>query len=102
MIGESVSDILRRELHLPGSGVSTPPPAPTTPPTPPPTTVVFHIPRGTGAGAWNDGSGRVIAKVGDTLRIVNDDSLAHGSTRAADPFRTPRPLSFLVEAPISC
>jgi hypothetical protein len=89
VIGESVSDILRRELHLAGGGASTPPPAPTTPPGSAPTTVVFHIPSGTGGGAWNDGSGRVIAKVGDTLRIVNDDSVGHRLHTSGRPFPHP-------------
>jgi hypothetical protein len=87
VIGESVSDILRRELDLPGG--ATPPPGSTTPPGSSPTTVVFHIPSGTGQGAWNDGSSRVIAKVGDTLRIVNDDSVAHRLHTAGRPFPHP-------------
>ena len=76
-VGESVSDILRRELRLPGAA------------TPTPGTVIFHIPSGTGRGPWNDGPGRVIATVGDTLRIINDDSVAHRLHTAGRPFPHP-------------
>jgi len=86
VIGESVSDILRRELL--GGGV---PPGPSSPvpPTPSPTTVVFRIPSGAGGGPWNDGSSRVIAKVGDTLRIINDDSVPHRLHTSGRPFAHP-------------
>ena len=61
---------------------------PTTAPTQPATTtaatnppqagiVEFRIPAGTGNGAWNTFSNPVVVKVGDTLRIHNDDSKAH-------------------------
>jgi len=90
VVGESLSDILRRELHLTGS---TPPPLPPgpppTPPTTSPTTVVFHIPSGAGSGPWNVGSDRVIAKVGDTLRIINDDSIPHRLHTPGRPFPHP-------------
>ena len=96
VVGESVSDILRRELRLAGGGtpVPLPPQPPETPPSPPqptpsPATVVFHIPSGTGRGPWNDGSGRVIAKVGDILRIINDDSVAHRLHTSGRPFPHP-------------
>jgi len=90
VIGESVSDILRRELQLAGGTAPTPgPPGPPSPPTPSPSTVVFHIPSGTGGGPWNDGSGRVVAKVGDTLRIINDDSVPHRLHTSGRPFPHP-------------
>ena len=96
VVGESVSDILRRELRLAGGGTPAPlppqppqtPPSPA-PPTPSPATVIFHIPSGTGRGPWNDGSGRVVAKVGDILRIINDDSVAHRLHTSGRPFPHP-------------
>lgn len=39
--------------------------------------VEFHIPAGTGNGAWNTPETTVNVKVGDTLRIINDDSIPH-------------------------
>lgn len=99
VIGESVSDILRRELHLsggpspaPAPPVPAPPPpspSPSSPPPTPPATVIFHIKDGTGSGPWNDGSGMVVATVGDTLRIVNDDSAAHRLHTSGRPFAHP-------------
>jgi len=96
VVGESVSDILRRELRLAGGGTPAPlpPQPPETPPSPPqprpsPATVVFHIPSGTGGGAWNDRAARVVAKVGDTLRIINDDSVAHRLHTSGRPFPHP-------------
>ena len=80
-LGESASDILRRELHLGG---------------PPhdehghgPHTVEFHIAAGTGANAWNTRPQAVIATVGDTLRIVNDDAIAHRLHTDGNPFPHP-------------
>jgi len=87
VIGESVSDILRRELLAGGAAPGGP--ASPAPPAPGPTTVVFRIPSGTGGRAWNDGSGRVIAKVGDTLRIINDDSVGHRLHTSGRPFPHP-------------
>jgi hypothetical protein len=96
VVGESVSDILRRELRLAGGGTPAPlPPQPPgtqpspAPPPPSPATVIFHIPGGTGRGPWNDGSGRVVAKVGDILRIINDDSVAHRLHTSGRPFPHP-------------
>jgi hypothetical protein len=96
VIGESISDILRRELHLGGSTPTAPAPSPgpgqPPAPTPSPSIVVFHIPAGTGSGSWNDGSSMVVATVGDTLRIVNDDGVAHRlHTQNGRPF--PHPAS---------
>ena len=92
VVGESISDILRRELRLTGGDTPAPlPPQP--PPTPPapapptsPATIIFHIPSGAGSGPWNVGSDRVIAKVGDTLRLdqlTNLDSSPAPHTRPA-------------------
>jgi hypothetical protein len=95
IIGESTSDILRRHLGL--SGTSVPPP-PTTPPTQPPdtppittvpVTVIFRIVNGTGSLAWNARDAAVAATVGDTLRIVNDDSIPHRLHTDGRPFSHP-------------
>lgn len=42
-----------------------------------PKVVEFHIPAGTGKGAWNTKEKMVVAQVGDTIRIINDDSISH-------------------------
>jgi hypothetical protein len=39
--------------------------------------VEFRIPANTGARAWNSSENPVRVKVGDTLRIINDDSISH-------------------------
>jgi hypothetical protein len=77
-LGESASDILRRELKL----VAAPPPDPAG-------LVVFHIPAGTGTRAWNARGGAIMATVGDTLRIVNDDSVPHRLHTDGIPFPHP-------------
>ena len=90
VVGESVSDILRRELHL-TAGAPPPLPVPVPvppPPSPGPTTVVFHL-RRQGNSIWNDGSSMVVARVGDTLRIVNDDNQPHRFHTAGRPFPHP-------------
>ena len=87
VVGESVSDILRRELHLTGGA----PPPPLPPSTlPAPATVEFHLSRN-GRSIWNDGSSMVVATVGDTLRIVNDDTRPHRLHTTGRPF--PHPAS---------
>jgi negative regulator of replication initiation len=76
--GESASDILRRELNLdeePHDG--------------PTGAIVFHIPAGTGAQPWNTRESAIAATVGDTLRIVNDDSVAHRLHTNGNPFPHP-------------
>jgi hypothetical protein len=42
-----------------------------------PNVVVFRIPAGTGRGAWNTPDKPIIAKVGQTLEVHNDDSIQH-------------------------
>lgn len=37
----------------------------------------FHIALGTGGGPWNTPQTTVEARVGDTVRIINDDSIDH-------------------------
>lgn len=62
---------------------STPPTPEGTPPGGPDETgssgniVEFRIKAGTGRGAWNTAETAVVAKVGQTVRIVNDDSETH-------------------------
>jgi predicted CopG family antitoxin len=78
VLGDSASDILRRELHIDA------------PPAPQPghgaNVVEFHIPAGTGGNAWNTLDHAVQAKVGDTLRLVNDDSVPHRLHTDGSPF----------------
>ncbi|OQW52131.1 MAG: hypothetical protein A4S09_08965 [Proteobacteria bacterium SG_bin7] len=40
-------------------------------------TVEFHIPYNTGKGPWNTKETSAYVKVGDTLRIYNDDIIPH-------------------------
>lgn len=39
--------------------------------------VVFEIAPGTGGGAWNDRASQINLRIGDVLRIVNNDSIVH-------------------------
>lgn len=92
VIGEPISDILRRELHLASTPAQPPSPGPgqPPPPSPSPSVVVFHIRPSPGSGSWNDGSSMVMATVGDTLRLVNDDGTAHRlHTQNGRPFPHP-------------
>lgn len=77
-IGESPSAILRRELHLDEGGGPLPPGI-----------VIFHIPARTGTQAWNTAESAVRAKVGDTLRLVNDDAVPHRLHTSGAPFAHP-------------
>jgi predicted CopG family antitoxin len=54
-----------------------------------PTVVAFHIPAGTDAHAWNSPDDPVSAFVGDTLRIFNDDSVPHRPHTDGVPFTHP-------------
>lgn len=58
---------------------NTPPAPPATPPAPPadPNIVEFRIKAGTGSNPWNTMAEMVVAKMGQTVRIVNDDTVAH-------------------------
>jgi|GEM_PF-1571234 len=63
-----------------GIGYPTPTPTPSTSPTNPPPNgniVEFRIKAGTGNGPWNDAATTIRLKVGQTLRIINDDSVVH-------------------------
>lgn len=42
-----------------------------------PNVVVFRIPAGTGRGAWNTPDKPIVARVGQTLEVHNDDSIQH-------------------------
>lgn len=76
--GESASDILRRALSI----GEAPHPDPTG-------VIVFHIPAGTGSQSWNTRDNSLAATVGDTLRIVNDDSIPHRPHTSGIPFQHP-------------
>lgn len=76
-IGEPASTILARELHF-GSN------------DPAGNVVEFHIKSGTGSQPWNSIETIVTAKVGNVLRIVNEDSVAHRPhTEGGIPFPHP-------------
>ena len=75
-IGEPASEILTRELSLE--------------PNPPAGNIVeFHIKPGTGNQPWNTANETVTAKVGNILRIVNDDSVEHHLHTNGAPFPHP-------------
>lgn len=74
---ESASSILRRELGL-GPGHEHVP-----------SIVEFHIPAATGSQAWNTREVAVVATVGDTLRLVNNDSISHRLHTIGTPFPHP-------------
>jgi hypothetical protein len=52
-------------------------------------TVVFTIPAGTGASSFNSSDDPVVAQVGDTLRLVNEDSEGHRLHTNGEPFPHP-------------
>lgn len=47
--------------------------------------VVFRIPNGTGTSAWNSTTSPVIVYVGQTLRVCNDDAVAHQLATSGAP-----------------
>ncbi len=69
--------------------------------------VEFRIPAGTGNGPWNTFGNRVQVTVGQTLRIYNDDSIAHTAHSTGVPFghgRSIQPgqsLDHLIVAPLT-
>ncbi|MEL7157012.1 MAG: hypothetical protein AAFN30_10475 [Actinomycetota bacterium] len=80
----------------PSSSTTTAAPAPTTTVAPttsaPPSTasaqiVEFRIPAGTGSGPWNSFGNPVRVRVGQILRIHNDDSVAHTMHAGGSPFK---------------
>jgi hypothetical protein len=76
-LGAEPSSILRRELALDDGGPR------------PPSLVEFRIPAGTAGRAWNTADTSVVAMVGDTLRIVNADAVAHRLHTTGVPFPHP-------------
>jgi hypothetical protein len=60
----------------PPTETSTTPPAPPAPPKDP-NIVEFRIRAGTGTQPWNTQNEMVVAKVGQTIRIINDDTVTH-------------------------
>jgi hypothetical protein len=77
-IGESASTILRRELRLRQDSLHAPGGV-----------VEFHIASGTGATPWNTPETILVATVGQTLRIVNDDAVPHRLHTSGSPFPHP-------------
>jgi negative regulator of replication initiation len=75
-IGEPASTILARELRL-------------EPNNPAGMIVEFHIKHGTGNQSWNTPDDIVDAKVGNILRIVNDDTVSHRPHTSGAPFPHP-------------
>jgi negative regulator of replication initiation len=81
---DTINAILRRALGIQASP-SNPPPVTS------PARIDFHIPAGTGARPWNTRDTAVKGIVGQTLRIYNDDSVAHEPHTNGQPF--PHPAS---------
>jgi predicted CopG family antitoxin len=76
--GETASNILRRELNLDNG------------PQPDPAgMIVFHILAGTGTQPWNTQESAIVATIGDTLRVVNGDSIPHRLHTNGNPFQHP-------------
>lgn len=63
----------------PGPVTPVPTPTPTAPTTPTddPNIVIFRVQAGTGTAPWNVAAQTVQVKVGQTLRLINDDSIIH-------------------------
>lgn len=77
---ETANSILRRELDI-GEDHHEPPP--------PSGMIEFHIAAGTGSNAWNTRETAVTGVVGQTLRIHNDDTVAHRLHTSGAPFPHP-------------
>lgn len=75
-IGEPASTILARELQV-------------EPDNPAANIVEFHIKHGTGNRPWNTVEETITAKVGNILRIVNDDTVPHRPHTSGVPFPHP-------------
>ncbi len=72
----------------PTSSPTTAPPSTTTPPTQPPVQIVeFRIAAGTGSRPWNSFSNPVRVRVGQILRVHNDDTTAHAIHAGGSPFQ---------------
>ena len=72
--GETANSILRRELDI-GEV-----------PEHPAAMIEFHISAGTGSNPWNTRDTAVTGVVGQTLRIHNDDNVAHRLHTSGAPF----------------
>lgn len=59
------------------AATATPAPQATQPPTQPPKVVEFRITAGTATKPWNAQAQTVAAKIGQTVRIFNDDAVVH-------------------------
>jgi hypothetical protein len=73
-LSETPSSILRRELGLSDDHGHTP------------SLIEFHIPANTAGQAWNTREAVLVAAVGDTLRIINNDSVPHRLHTSGAPF----------------
>lgn len=78
-VGETASDILRRELGIGETPIEPQEPG----------VVEFRIRAGTGDQPWNTRETMIVATVGDTLRVFNDDSVAHRLHTSGSPFPHP-------------
>src|SRR5690606_13563508 len=82
--GESVTEVLRRELNLGGPA---PEPEPEPEPEPIPSgTIVFRIKAGTGIQPWNLQEDMIRTTVGSVLRVFNDDAVPHRLHTNGMPF----------------
>lgn len=82
--GQTASTILRRELHIDRDPSN---------PGDPPERIEFRIPAGTGTGSWNTREQMVMGIIGQTLRIINDDSVDHRLHTGFAPF--PHPIGVI-------
>jgi hypothetical protein len=81
---ETISSTLRRELHIDRDPSN---------PGDPPERIEFRIPAGTGTGSWNTREQMVMGIIGQTLRIINDDSVDHRLHTGSAPF--PHPIGVI-------
>lgn len=88
---QTVAVMSRTVAESAGSGPgATPTPNPGGDPTAPdPDRVDFRIRAGTGTGAWNAAASPVVVFVGQTLRIFNDDNIAHRLVTPGQPCASP-------------
>ena len=87
--GESLANVLRRELHIQGAqpGPGEPHPDDPHPDNPlPGGQIEFHIAAGTGGAPWNTADHPVVGLIGQTLRIFNDDAVGHRLHADGIPF----------------
>ncbi|HEX6118888.1 MAG TPA: hypothetical protein VFZ03_05495 [Dongiaceae bacterium] len=76
---ETAPSILRRALNIQDHATGSVTPAASR--------IDFHIPAGTGSGPWNAREQAIAGVVGQTLRIFNNDSVAHRPHTNGVPFQ---------------